>query len=256
MKFLNKISIQKTVFYIFLVASAAFIIGSLCFVSSSWTFLKAQKTVEYESFWKTLTDLIRVSYRQPNTKVIMNETFGSVDNVISGLLFPTTVTNMASITFASNAEGVEYYRNLWFMIQNVNNLIFYTGCLMLVLTAICGITGCFSRRKYYISNLVSGVVTGGIGIVLSIITIIMSSSLMSKLNYVKKDIDLYYEKEITEEDIMLRNKQISDLEASIARRKNLLSNENYLNKAPKELVEKEKNTLKDEEEKLAKLKNE
>lgn len=56
--------------------------------------------------------------------------------------------------------------------------------------------------------------------------------------------------------MMLKNKQISDLEASIARRKNLLSNENYLNKAPKELVEKEKITLKDEEEKLAKLKNE
>ena len=74
--------------------------------------------------------------------------------------------------------------------------------------------------------------------------------------YKNYNIDLYYEKEIAEEDIMLRNKQISDLEASIARRKNLLSNENYLNKAPKELVEKEKNTLKDEEEKLAKLKNE
>lgn len=74
--------------------------------------------------------------------------------------------------------------------------------------------------------------------------------------YKNYNIDLYYEKKITEEDIMLKNKQISDLEASIARRKNLLSNENYLNKAPKELVEKEKNTLKDEEEKLAKLKNE
>ena len=74
--------------------------------------------------------------------------------------------------------------------------------------------------------------------------------------YKNYNIDLYYEKEITEEDIMLKNKQISDLEASIARRKNLLSNENYLNKAPKELVEKEKNTLKDEEEKLAKLRNE
>ena len=74
--------------------------------------------------------------------------------------------------------------------------------------------------------------------------------------YKNYNIDLYYEKEITEEDIMLKNKQISDLEASIARRKNLLSNENYLNKAPKELVEKEKITLKDEEEKLAKLKNE
>ena len=72
--------------------------------------------------------------------------------------------------------------------------------------------------------------------------------------YKNYNIDLYYDKEITEEDIMLKNKQISDLEASITRRKNLLSNENYLNKAPKELVEKEKNTLKDEEEKLAKLK--
>lgn len=74
--------------------------------------------------------------------------------------------------------------------------------------------------------------------------------------YKNYNIDLYYDKEITEEDILLKNKQISDLEASIARRKNLLSNENYLNKAPKELVEKEKVTLKDEEEKLAKLKNE
>ena len=74
--------------------------------------------------------------------------------------------------------------------------------------------------------------------------------------YKNYNIDLYYDKEITEEDIMLKNKQISDLEASITRRKNLLSNENYLNKAPKELVEKEKVTLKDEEEKLAKLKNE
>ena len=74
--------------------------------------------------------------------------------------------------------------------------------------------------------------------------------------YKNYNIDLYYDKEITEEDIMLKNKQISDLEASITRRKNLLSNENYLIKAPKELVEKEKNTLKDEEEKLAKLKNE
>lgn len=74
--------------------------------------------------------------------------------------------------------------------------------------------------------------------------------------YKNYNIDLYYDKEITEDDIMLKNKQISDLEASITRRKNLLSNENYLNKAPKKLVEKEKNTLKDEEEKLAKLKNE
>ena len=71
-----------------------------------------------------------------------------------------------------------------------------------------------------------------------------------------KILDIYYEKEVTEEDMMLLNKQISELESSIERRKKLLSNENYVAKAPKELVEKERLTLKAEEEKLAKLKNE
>ena len=74
--------------------------------------------------------------------------------------------------------------------------------------------------------------------------------------YKNYNLDIYYEKEVTEEDLMLLNKQISELESSIERRKKLLSNENYVAKAPKELVEKERLTLKAEEEKLAKLKNE
>ena len=78
----------------------------------------------------------------------------------------------------------------------------------------------------------------------------------TKYSVIYKDynLDIFYEKELTEEAIALLNKQISDLESSIERRKKLLSNENYVNKAPKELVEKERLTLKDEEEKLAKLK--
>ena len=47
---------------------------------------------------------------------------------------------------------------------------------------------------------------------------------------------------------------IADLEASIARRKNLLANENYVAKAPAQLVEKERETLASEEEQLAILK--
>ncbi len=74
--------------------------------------------------------------------------------------------------------------------------------------------------------------------------------------YKNYNLDIYYEKEVTEEDLMILNKQISELESSIERRKKLLSNENYVAKAPKELVEKERLTLKAEEEKLAKLKNE
>ncbi len=73
--------------------------------------------------------------------------------------------------------------------------------------------------------------------------------------YKNYNVDIFYEKEETEEDILIKNKQIAELEASIERRKKLLSNENYVNKAPKELVLKEQNTLKAEEEKLEILKN-
>jgi valyl-tRNA synthetase len=48
-------------------------------------------------------------------------------------------------------------------------------------------------------------------------------------------------------EIQMLQKEIDRLQNSIQRRKNLLSNQNYVNKAPQELVEKEKETLKEEE---------
>ena len=70
------------------------------------------------------------------------------------------------------------------------------------------------------------------------------------IKYLDYDINLYYEIVVTEEDRALKEKQIASLKASIERRKNLLANESYVNKAPKELVEKERNTLAEELEKL------
>ena len=66
--------------------------------------------------------------------------------------------------------------------------------------------------------------------------------------------DIYYEKEISEDDILLKEKQIKSLVASIERRKALLSNENYLSKAPEQLVENEIKTLQEEQMKLKMLK--
>ena len=66
---------------------------------------------------------------------------------------------------------------------------------------------------------------------------------------------IYFEKEETLEDKLLKEKEIESLKNSIARRKNLLANENYCNKAPKELVEKEKENLEKELEKLNILQN-
>ena len=66
---------------------------------------------------------------------------------------------------------------------------------------------------------------------------------------------IYFEKQLTEEDIKLKEKQISDLKNSIERRQKLLSNENYVNKAPKNLVDEERNKLNDEINQLKLLEN-
>jgi len=83
----------------------------------------------------------------------------------------------------------------------------------------------------------------------------IGSNVGSKYNVIYKDynIDIYYEKVLTEEDILLKQKEIDSLKKSIERRKTLLSNEAYVTKAPEALVEKERNTLKEEEDKLNKL---
>lgn len=67
------------------------------------------------------------------------------------------------------------------------------------------------------------------------------------------DVTIYFESVITEEDKALLQKEIDTLKASIAKRKGLLANENFVSRAPKELVEQERVKLSQEEEKLRKL---
>ena len=74
------------------------------------------------------------------------------------------------------------------------------------------------------------------------------------VNYADYSMTIYYEKIETEEDKALREKQISDLEASIQRREKLLSNENYVSKAPAHIVEADRKKLEEEKEKLKTLK--
>ena len=74
------------------------------------------------------------------------------------------------------------------------------------------------------------------------------------INYNDYSMTIYYEKIETEEDKALREKQISDLEASIQRREKLLSNENYVSKAPAHIVEADRKKLEEEKEKLKTLK--
>lgn len=64
-------------------------------------------------------------------------------------------------------------------------------------------------------------------------------------------LELYYDsKEQTLEDTIMVQKEIDSLKNSIERRKKLLSNPGYVNKAPSNIVESERIKLKEEEDKL------
>ncbi|MGE5456472.1 MAG: valine--tRNA ligase [Ignavibacteriales bacterium] len=71
-----------------------------------------------------------------------------------------------------------------------------------------------------------------------------------EINFDNMIISLYYDGQITEEDLKKLKEEKERLINSISRRKQLLSNENYVSKAPKNIVDSEKNSLLKEEKEL------
>ena len=65
---------------------------------------------------------------------------------------------------------------------------------------------------------------------------------------------IFFEKQMTEVDKQIKATQIKVLEDSIARREKLLSNENYVNKAPAIVVAMDRQKLEEEKKKLEELK--
>ena len=86
-----------------------------------------------------------------------------------------------------------------------------------------------------------------------IISEIKDNYLSSNYSSVNIDITYFYKGE--EKDLSKVNEEIEKLKASIERREKLLSNENYVNRAPKEIVDKDRKALLEEKEKLNKLLN-
>lgn len=75
------------------------------------------------------------------------------------------------------------------------------------------------------------------------------------VNYKNYDVTIYFETVLTEEEKASKERELEALRASIKKREALLSNENFVSKAPANLVENEKQKLAEEKEKLAKLEN-
>ena len=66
---------------------------------------------------------------------------------------------------------------------------------------------------------------------------------------------IFFEKAMSEADKLFLMKQIEVLKSSIARREKLLSNENYVKKAPQNIVDMDRQKLAEEKKKLAELEN-
>ena len=64
---------------------------------------------------------------------------------------------------------------------------------------------------------------------------------------------IFFEKTLSEADIFMKNKQIDQLKASISRREKLLNNENYVSKAPANIVLLDRQKLEEEKKKLSEL---
>ena len=76
---------------------------------------------------------------------------------------------------------------------------------------------------------------------------------MLSCNYKSANITITYFFQEETINVEVKNEEIKKLKASIERRKKLLANENYVNKAPSNIVSEDRKKLKEEEEKLANL---
>ena len=70
------------------------------------------------------------------------------------------------------------------------------------------------------------------------------------INFMDETLSIYYDGTMSEEEIANLIKEKERLMASINRRKNLLANENYVSKAPANIVENDRNNLQKEENEL------
>lgn len=124
------------------------------------------------------------------TNSIMNTYFGytTVDGgPLVNLKDFINYFNLENVLSNSDADkAVEYVGNIcmsaYRQLNSVNDLILYLGLISLVLFAVMLIFGNSSRRIYYKSNLIVGIVCPLIAIVFAIVVVVKNSMLISVIN--------------------------------------------------------------------------
>ena len=154
---MKKNIIQKVAIITILVATFALFVLSLCYVHEAWRSLTYYGTSEnIPNFYKNYAYL-----------------------------------GWVSLVFSNSNEAYQFYFTIWNDINAANNMIFNTSIVTFVLIAIAAIAGNVSRRKFYISNLVTGLLISVVGIIMSIITITKCVTVQNDFAIVQPDLDYY-----------------------------------------------------------------
>lgn len=114
------------------------------------------------------------------TAVAYNKDY--LQGIEAGLM--STNPGLVAFTIAAgyNFSDVFYYMFVFNRgLQTVNDMILYSGLVSLIMFAAMMICANASRKKYYISNLVSGIACPIVCIIMSIITIVLAFSAITPL---------------------------------------------------------------------------
>lgn len=117
-------------------------------------------------------------------------------SVVYGLAYCTGVlAGFGSTLLVSGSRG--YYAhpnfesggNLFLEVQSINNIIFYLGIVMLLAAVVLYITGCNTRRNYYVSNYVASIAVAAVIIIISVVLMILNGIYLGKTLDVLNDAD-------------------------------------------------------------------
>ncbi len=151
---------QKVVLTLVLIATIFLFISTVCYVHEAWT---------------------QLSY----TGIFDKETMSI--NFFTG---PSHL-NWSSAVFSNAYEAKYFYVLLWDLINNTNNSFFRLSVVCLVIIIFNYIVGNQSRRKYYISNLVFGIMLPVVAICLAIPSIINAIDTINIMDKVQNDFELF-----------------------------------------------------------------
>ncbi len=154
----NKTKIQKITIVVALIVSVCVLISSFVFINSNWQVLRAV-----------------------GQRVVNNQN--------------TFFWNALDGESAAGKDNLYYY-DFWKDLQSANNGIFYVSIVGFVGIIVAAIAGNFSRRKFYISNLVCGLVYPIVTIVGAIITLVKLIAVNKEFSACALDFDIYYQAQI------------------------------------------------------------